>query len=121
MGTDTSSGALHATIVPDSKKMDMPHVVAGTAKCVRDLRYAQRTKQINDMSYDQLISHSSPYVRKRAQRSDDSILLRHMDDVVGTGPEEHLMSDFEHIKTSLYLTDVVVLRNQGDTVNFFGS
>ena len=42
----------------------------------------------------------------------DSILLRHMDDVVGTGPEEHLMSDFEHMKTSLYLTDVVVLRSE---------
>ena len=24
-----------------------------------------------------------------------------MDDVVGTGPEEHLMSDVEHMKTSL--------------------
>ena len=36
------------------------------------------------------------------------------------GPEEHLMSDFEHMKTSLYLTDVVVLRYDGDTVNFLG-
>ena len=43
-----------------------------------------------------------------------------MDDAVGTGPEEHLMSDFEHMKTSLYLTDVVVLRHEGDTVNFLG-
>ena len=43
-----------------------------------------------------------------------------MDDVVGTGPDEHLMSDFEHMKTSLYLTDVVVLRHEGDTGNFFG-
>ena len=34
-----------------------------------------------------------------------------MDDVVGSGPEEHLMSDLEHTKTSLYWTDVVVLRN----------
>ena len=41
------------------------------------------------------------YVKKRAQRSEDSILLRHMDDVVGTGPDSHLMSDFEHMKTSL--------------------
>ena len=48
------------------------------------------------------------------------MLLRHMDDVVGTGPVEHLMSDFEHMKTSLYLTDVVVLRHEGDTVNFLG-
>ena len=30
------------------------------------------------------------------------------------------MSDFEHMKTSLYLTDVVVLRHEGDTVNFSG-
>ena len=43
-----------------------------------------------------------------------------MDDVVGTGPDEHLISDFEHMKTSLYLTDVVVLRHEGDTVNFLG-
>ena len=52
------------------------------------------TQKINDMSYNQLISDPSTYVKKRAQRSDDSILLRHMDDVVGTGPDEHLMSDF---------------------------
>ena len=31
------------------------------------------------------------------------------------------MSDFEHMKTSLYLIDVVVLRHEGDTVNFLGS
>ena len=43
-----------------------------------------------------------------------------MDDVVGAGPEEHLMSDSEHMKTSLYLTDVVVLRHEGDIVNFLG-
>ena len=72
------------------------------------------------MNYSQLISDPSTCVKKRAQRSDDSILLRHMDDVVGTGPEEHLMSDFEHMKTSLYLTDVVMLRHEGDTVNFLG-
>ena len=30
------------------------------------------------------------------------------------------MSDFEHMKTSLYLTDVVVLRHEVDTVNFSG-
>ena len=32
----------------------------------------------------------------------------------------YLMSDFEHLKTSLYLKDVVVLRHEGDTVNFLG-
>ena len=40
VGTDTSSGAIHATKVPDSKKMDMPYVVATTAKWVRDLVYS---------------------------------------------------------------------------------
>ena len=60
------------------------------------------TQKINDMNYSQLISDPSAYVKKRAQRSDDSILLRHIDDVVGTGPEEHFMSDFEHMKTSLF-------------------
>ena len=73
------------------------------------------------MNYNQLISDPSTFVKKRAQRSDDSILLRHMDDVVGTGPEEHLLSDFEHMKTSVHLIDVVVLRHEGDTVNFFRS
>ena len=73
------------------------------------------------MSYNKLISDPSTYVKKRAQRSDDSILLRHMDDVVGTGPDEHLMSDFEHVKTNVYLTDVVVLCHEGDTVNFLRS
>ena len=73
------------------------------------------------MSYNQLIPDPSTYVKKRAQRSGDSILLRHMDDVVGTGPDEHLMSDFEHIETSLKLIDMVVLRHEGVTVNFFGS
>ena len=32
VGTDTSSGAICATMVPDPKKMDMHHVDAGTAK-----------------------------------------------------------------------------------------
>ena len=43
-----------------------------------------------------------------------------MDDVEGTGREEHLMSVCEHMKSSLYLTDVVVLRHEGDTVNCSG-
>ena len=44
VGVDTSSGAIHATLVPDSKKMDMPYVVVATAKCVRDLGYSQHTE-----------------------------------------------------------------------------
>ena len=106
-------------MVPDSKKMDMPNVVATPAKWVVTW-CIHSTQKINAMSYNQLISDPSTYVKKRAQRSDDSILLRHMDDVVGTGPDEHLMRDFQHMKTSLYLTDVVVLRHGGDTVNFLG-
>ena len=39
VGTDTSSAATHETMVQDCKKMDMPHVVAATAKWVRDLGY----------------------------------------------------------------------------------
>ena len=39
VGTDTSSGAIHETMVPDSKKMDMPYVVATAAKWVRGLGY----------------------------------------------------------------------------------
>ena len=77
------------------------------------------TQRINDMNYNLLMSDPSTYVKKRAQRSEDSILLRHMDDVVGTGPEEHLMSDFEHMKTNLHLTDVVVLRHEGATQSTF--
>ena len=72
------------------------------------------SQKIDDMIYNQLTSDPSTYVKKRTQRSDDSILLRHMDDVVGTGPEE-----LDHMKTSLCLTDVV-LYSEGDTVNFLG-
>ena len=59
------------------------------------------------MSYDQLGYNFWTYVKKRTQLQDHSILLRHKDDVVGTRPDEHLMSDFEHVKTSLFLTEVV--------------
>ena len=72
------------------------------------------------MSYDQVISDPPTCVKKRTQRSGDSILLRHMDDVDGTGPDDDRMSDFGHMKTSHYLSDVVVLRNEGDTVNSLG-
>ena len=90
---------------------------SGTQDLSSGLGRIHSTQKINDMNYSQLISDPSTYVKKRAERSDDSILSRHMDDVVGT---EHLMSYFEHMKTSLYLTDVVVLRHEGDTVNFLG-
>ena len=79
VGTDTSAGAVHVTLVPDSKMMDMPYMVAGTAKWVRDVG-CHSTQKINDMSSD-----PSTYVKKRTQGPDDSILLRHMDDVVSTG------------------------------------
>ena len=44
VGADTPCGAIHATMVPDSKKMDMPYVVAATAKWVRDLGNSQHTE-----------------------------------------------------------------------------
>ena len=44
VGEDTSSGAIHATMVAVSKKMDMLHVVAATATWVRDLVYSQHTE-----------------------------------------------------------------------------
>ena len=44
VGADTSSGAIHATMVPDSKKMDMPYVVAATATWVCDLGYSEHTE-----------------------------------------------------------------------------
>ena len=77
-------------------------------------------KKINEMGFDQFVADPSTYVKKRTQRQDDSLLLRHMDDVVGTAPEEHLTSDFEQEKTSLSLTDVVVFRKEGDRVNCWG-
>ena len=72
--------------------------------------YSQHTE--NQRHELRPVSIRSFDVREETYKN-DSILLRHMDDVVGTGLEEHLMSDFEHMKTSLYLTDVVVLRNEG--------
>ena len=65
---------------------DMPYVVAATAKWVRDLWYSQHTENQRQKKL-QPVDIRSFDVRepKRAQRSDDSILLRHMDDVVGTG------------------------------------
>ena len=39
VGADTSSGAIHATMVPDSKKMDMPYILATAAKWVRAFVY----------------------------------------------------------------------------------
>ena len=42
-----------------------------------------------------------------------------MDDVVGTGPDENLTDNVD-MKISLYLTDVVVFRNNGDTGNILG-
>ena len=57
--------------------------------------FCKNTLQVLKISRQAWSIHST-------QRS-DSNLLRHMDDVVGTGPEVHPMNDFE-----LYLTDVVM-------------
>ena len=54
VGADTSSGVVHATMVPDSKKMDMPCVVAATPKWVRDLEY-ERFCQHGDKGVLQLL------------------------------------------------------------------
>ena len=116
-------GPLHESPMPSESE---PVYVEPCKKAFQGLKISPQawgirsTQKVNEMSYNQLISDPSTYVKKRTQRSDDSILLRHMDDVVGTGPDEHLISDFEHTKTSLYLTDVVVLCHEGDTVNFLG-
>ena len=86
VGTDTSSGAIHATMVPDSKKMDMPYVFAVTAKGVRDLECSQHTG--NQRQELQPVGIRSFDVRE------ETYTTRHMDDVVGTGPDEQLTSDF---------------------------
>ena len=98
----------------DSSKMSLRKKALQALKISPQARGIHSTQNINDMSYDQL--RYPMYVKKRTQRLDHWIL----DDVVGTGPDEHLMSDFEHMKTSLYLTDVVVLRHDGDAVSFWG-
>ena len=60
-------------------------------KRFRDLRSLLRpgsihsTQMINEMSYSQLSADPSTYVKKRTQRSQNSILFRHMDDVVENG------------------------------------
>ena len=41
-------------------------------------------QRINGMGNDQVVSGPSAYVAKRTQREDESTLLCHMDDVVGT-------------------------------------
>ena len=57
------------------------------------LGYSQQTENQRH-EFHQLLPDLLTIVKKRTQRSDDSILLRHMDDVVGTGPEEHLHERF---------------------------
>ena len=97
VGTDTSSGAKRATMVPESKKMDMPYVVAGTAKHVRDFGYSQHTENqrhesrpvdIRFFDVREANVHNDPRVRS-------SCVTWMM--WLETGPEEHLMSDFEHM------------------------
>ena len=104
---------LHSSKVWFCKKAFQGLKISPQAWCIHS------TQKINDMNDNQLISDLSTCVKKRTQRSEDLVLLRHVDDVVDTGPDD-LMSDFEHMKTSLYFTDVVVLRHEGDTVYFSG-
>ena len=77
-------------------------------------------RKLDQWSYEQLKSDPSTYVDNCEKRKDDSIRLRQMDGAVGTGPEEHLMRDFERMKISLLFLDGMVLRNTGDTAIFLG-
>ena len=81
VGADTSSGAIHATMVPDSKKTDMPYVVAATAKWVRDLGmnalvYMETKKGVLQLLLDKVAKECRPegqdwhmYHRHRAIRA----------------------------------------------------
>ena len=62
VGADSPSGAIHATMVPDSKKMDMPYVVPATPKWVRDLGHSQHTE--NQRHELQPVEIKSFYVRE---------------------------------------------------------
>ena len=70
------------------------------------------------MSSNQLKSDSSTYVKKRAQRSDESILLSHMGDEMELRPDEHLMNDFEHMKTNLYAVNFLDLETFLTSMDF---
>ena len=104
-------GASAGSTVGLFQGMALQESASGTQDFSSGLVHSQK---INDMSFDQLISHLSSYEKKLTQRSDDSINLRHMDDVAGTGPDERTHED------QAVFDDVVVLRKERDTVNFSG-
>ena len=54
VGADTSSGAIHATMVPDSKKINMPYVVPTKAKWVHDLGPHGDKKRVPQLLLDKL-------------------------------------------------------------------
>ena len=69
VGTYTSSGAISATKVPDSWKMDMLHVVGGTPKWVRDLGYERFCLHGDTEGVLQLLSrHSCQIISFRGTR-----------------------------------------------------
>ena len=78
-------------------------------------RSIQSTKN-NDMGYDQLVSDLLTYMKKRTRRQHDSILLRHMDDVVGPAPKAHLVIHEEQF----VLDGCGVLRTERNSFTFLG-
>ena len=110
-----SSNTVHGWWRPSADSGEQPLLLEPSTR--RWCRIPRRWTCFSRCRSKQLISDLSTCVKERAQRSDDSIFLRHME---GTAPEEHVRSNYKHVKTNLYLTDVVVLRHEGDTVNFWG-
>ena len=87
--------------------MALQESFSGTQDLSSGLVYSQHTEKIND-ELQQVDIGSMDVCEETCTTIRRFDPLRHMDDVVGTGPQEHLMNYFEHMKTSLHLTDVVV-------------
>ena len=110
VGADTSSAATHATMVRDSKKMDMPYVVAATAKCVRDLVYSQHTEnQRHELRPVDIRSFDVCEENVHTDQTIRSSCVTWMTWWVQVQKNISL-AILKHMKTNLYLTDVVVFR-----------
>ena len=72
VGTDTSSRPMFATMVSDSKKMDMPYVVAGTAKCVTRTRRQRRSVSVAAASRHMLRATTSDVWKQNYQHGFNS-------------------------------------------------
>ena len=78
VGTDTSSGAIHSTMVPDSKKIHIPYVVATTAKwvrvprCIRN-KEAEKVKQMKENDSSSVSRKESAFnIRTAEERMENS-------------------------------------------------